>query len=46
MANATEVSFSQSPKTMNDATSLRFKEEIVAFDRFITKFQGETKKHF
>ena len=42
MANATEVSSSPSPKTMNDATSLRVKEEIVAFDRFITNLQGET----
>ena len=30
---------------MNDATSLRVKEEIGAFDHFITNMQGETKKH-
>ena len=48
MANATEVSSSPSPspQAMNDAISLRVKEEIVAFDRFITNLQGETKKPF
>ena len=30
---------------MDDATSLKIKEEIVAFDHFITNMQGETKKH-
>ena len=49
MAKSTEVSSPSSPKTMNnvnDATSLRGKEEIVAFDHFIANLQGETKKHF
>ena len=31
---------------MNDATSLRVKEEIVALDHFMANLQGETKKHF
>ena len=31
--------------SMDDATSLKIKEEIVAFDHFITNMQGETKKH-
>ena len=37
-----------SPKaisSMDDATSLKIKEKIVAFDHFITNMQGETKKH-
>ena len=51
MAKTTEVSStpSPSPKTMNemnDATSLRVKEEIVALDHFMAILQGETKKHF
>ena len=49
MAKTDEVSSPSSPKTMNDmndATSLRIKEEIVAFYHFITNLQGETKKHF
>ena len=48
MAKTTEVSSPSSPKAMSnmdDATSLKIKEEIVAFDHFITNMQGETKKH-
>ena len=48
MAKIDEVSSPSSPKAMSnmdDATSLKVKEEIVAFDHFITNLQGETKKH-
>ena len=48
MAKTTEVSPPSSPKamsSMDDAISLKIKEEIVAFDHFITNMQGETKKH-
>ena len=48
MAKTDEVSSPSSPKAMSnmdDATSLKIKEEIVAFDHFITNMQGETKKH-
>ena len=31
---------------MNDATSLKIKEELVAFDFFMTNLQGDYKKHF
>ena len=31
---------------MDDATSLKIKEEIVAFDYFMANLQGEYKKHF
>ena len=52
MARASEVSSSIPPITepnydmMNDATSLKIKEELVAFDSFMTNLQGDYKKHF
>ena len=52
MARASEVSSSIPPITepnydmMNDATSLKIKEERVAFDLFMTNLQGDYKKHF
>ena len=51
MARATEVSppIPSIPKSMNDdmddATSLKIKEEIVALDYFLSNLQGDTKKH-
>ena len=52
MARAFEVSSSIPSITshnndkMDDATSLKIKEEIVAFDCFMANLQGENKKHF
>jgi hypothetical protein len=48
MAKANEVSSPSTPKGMSnvdDPTSLKVKEEIVALDYFISNMQGETKKH-
>ena len=48
MAKTIEVTSTPIPitKTMNDVTSLRVKEEMVALDYFMTNLQGESKKHF
>jgi chromosome segregation ATPase len=52
MAKANEVPSSISSKhalnydDMDDAISLKIKEEIVAFEYFMANLQGESKKHF
>ena len=52
MAKANEVPSSISSKhalnydDMDDAISLKIKEEIVAFEYFLANLQGESKKHF
>ena len=30
---------------LDDASSLKIKQELVAFDSFITNLQGDSKKH-
>jgi hypothetical protein len=50
MAKTSEVTSSPTTSThddgdLDDASSLRIKEELVAFDTFISNLQGETKKH-
>jgi hypothetical protein len=49
MAKGPEVHTHSSPKTMHDMddyTSLKVKEEMVAFETFRANLQGETKRHF
>ena len=48
MAKTIEVSSTPTPtpKNMNDAISLKIKEEIVALDYFMANLQGENKKNF
>ena len=52
MARASEVSplFPSSSISMNDeiddASSLKIKQEFVALDYFLSNLQGEGKKHF
>lgn len=49
MAKGPEVYSHSSPKTMHDMddpTSLKVKEEMVAFETFRANLQGETKRHF
>lgn len=49
MAKGPEVHSHSSPKTMHDMddpTSLKVKEEMIAFETFLANLQGETKRHF
>ena len=52
MARASEVSSSipsiakHNNDDMDDATSLKIKEEIMAFQFFMANLQGDNKKHF
>ena len=48
MAKTSEVKLSPNSIShdIDDAMSLEVKEEIIAFDKFMTNLQGEGKKHF